>query len=462
MTEVQLFLSYSLGLAFIPLPQSRMSFTSQLPPPKHDHHTNNDKPTKTAGLSTDILGLLTLNETKLSTSEKNGHDAVDTTLVAKPHVNIDVQDLIPLRQRNFNLEIPLPTAQEIKETKERTSNYFNRLMSNLLSKQTIANRQPNEQAGETLTISGRRVKISVANVDPLQPAKFKRASKIYTPDMGDDSARTQPLLHPGNGANSDKLSAEERAKWRIPTFVSQWKNPGGFTVSRSNIGDGSGNRKAGEGGDIPEINTKFIELSDALDKANDEAKVRLQMKYEARKIKLEEGVKLREEKIRALATRRRNYKVAKRYSSNNGRSSYARGGKEEQTGEANSNGVLVERLRELAHREGREVSEKVLLGTAKATKQPELNYDSRLFVKGARLPAKRPEDQVYDNPLFVQQDIDTIYRTNYSKFNNISKKANNEELDEGDLMDKVNRETGRDAAGSKDHAGPIQFTEAGG
>ena len=151
--------------------------------------------------------------------------------------------------------------------------------------------------------------------------------------------------------------------------------------------------------------------------------MRLQMKYEARKIKLEEGVKLREEKIRALATRRRNYKVAKRYSSNNGRSSYARGGKEEQTGEANSNGVLVERLRELAHREGREVSEKVLLGTAKATKQPELNYDSRLFVKGARLPAKRPEDQVYDNPLFVQQDIDTIYRTNYSKFNNISKES---------------------------------------
>lgn len=441
-----------------------MSFTSQLPPPKHVHRTNTDKSIKTVGLNTDVLALLNLNETKISTPERNGQDTADTTLVANPHVNIDVQDLIPLRQRNFNLEVPLPTAQEIKETRERTSTHFSRLISNLLSKQTLANRQPDEQTEKELTISGRRVKISVANVDPLQPAQFKRASKIYTPDMGDDSARTQPLLHTGNGTTSDKLSPEERAKWRIPTFVSQWKNPGGFTVSRgsnSSSSDGSGKRKAGEGGDVPEINTKFIELSDALDKANDEARVRLQMKHEARKIKLEEEVKLREEKIRLLATRRRNYKVAKGRSGNNSRLSHARRGKEEENGEANSNGILVERLRELAHKEGREVSEKVLLGTAKATKQPELSYDSRLFVKGARQPAKRPEDQVYDNPLFVQRDIDTIYRTNYSKFNT-TKKTNDEELDEGDLMDKVNRETGRDAAGSKHHAGPIQFTEAGG
>lgn len=404
-----------------------MSFTSSLPSPVHS-------------VKKQSTVLVNRAEEKLKLKILAGEDIKkDTDSIDNIHnqiaSNVTFEDFIPLRQRDFDIKIPQPSRDDIKSAYDKTTAFLKKLMTDdLQSNNTLGNKT----GAISTTIGKHNVNIRTAVQDPLQPARFKKSGKVYTPKL-DEEIKPITVLHE---TNTEQVSAEERAKWKIPTFVSQWKNPNGFTVSRV-AGDGMGTGSY-------EISDGFNKLSNALEKADREAKMRIKEKNEKKRIKYEEDVKEKEDKLKLLASRRR-YE-----NRDNKRKEPLRIEKpdfdDQQKNSSNrkKTGVLIEKLRDIAKQEGRDISEKVVLGAAKASKMPELNYDSRLFVKGANSSARHNAEQVYDNPLFVQQDIDSIYRTNYNKLDD---RIENES-GEMSVMDKVNKESGNE------NRGPIEFAKS--
>ncbi|CCF60413.1 hypothetical protein KAFR_0K00580 [Kazachstania africana CBS 2517] len=396
-----------------------MSFTSLLPPPKRE---SKRKQVDVKRVEAERL-LSALNKDKvIEESIDEQKTKSDPAIQIASQVNF--KEFVPLRQQNFGLDVPLPSQERIDETYNKTRSFLQKLVSKDQQKKLSSVNKP-----DTININSQTIQVTTRQQDPLQPNIHRKSAKIYTPQLLENNAPI-PTLH----TEAEKPSKEEREKWKIPTFVSQWKNQKGYTVDRA----GFGTRTGEPGG----ISGKFIELSEAIEKVDMEKRREIQLKYEEKKNLMEKEVKIKEDKLRNLAERARYH----------GRKQDGHVKKETSVVEQSSRGnILVERLKELAYREGRDVSEKVILGTAKATKQPELNYDSRLFIKGAS--TQRSENQVYDNPLFVQQDIDSIYRTNLNKLDDMVENTN----DEGSVMDRVTREV---KGGQQERSGPVMFTKA--
>ena len=373
-----------------------MSFSSLLPPPIHSGNGNPQNQRNRNIEESKVNALLKGGNNNKKEDISDQIDIIHRQIAS----NVKFEDFIPLRQRNFDMEIPLPTSDSIRETKEKTLSFLQRLQRDDIK--SSDNTVGKEIEATTMKIGNHSVKVVTPVQDPLQPSRFKRTGKIYTPNVDQDKGPTTILHDLSSTANSSKaITAEERSKWKIPAFISQWKNPNGFTVDRVT--------GSSEGGEIKDINDGFSELSEALEIADRQAKQRLQEKNKAKRIAYEKEVSEKEAKLKELANRRRY----------NG-SGHEPLRIEKPTGPSHENsmnnntkkptGILLQKLRNIAKQEGRDISEKVILGTAKATTVPELNYDSRLYMKGAQSSAKQHGEQLYDNPLFAQQDIESIYR----------------------------------------------------
>ena len=396
-------------------------FSSQLPLPKHSK-PNKSQENEKEQIKADIL--LHNNNNKDDETVNDQIDIIHRQIAS----NVKFEDFVPLRQRNFNIEIPLPSSESIQETQSRTLQFLSRLQNGTESKDDIVTK-----------IGNREIRMSKPVQDPLQLSRFKRTGKIYTPNL-DQNVTPTTILHDKSNGKTSKISAEEREKWKIPTLVSQWKNPNGYTIDRV-IGNG-------EGSEIKEINSGFSDLSEALEKADHDAKVRLQEKNELKRIEYEKEVTARENKLKQLAENRRK-RIEQRTISHKEPLRIEKG--ESKSSSNNGNKILINKLRNIAKQEGRDISEKIILGAAEATKTPAMNYDSRLYMKGAASNARRHEEQLYDNPLFVQQSIDSsIYRTDYNKLD----EQIDTETGQTDIMSKVRKETGTI------NRGPIEFTKA--
>ncbi|SMN21494.1 similar to Saccharomyces cerevisiae YAL032C PRP45 Protein required for pre-mRNA splicing [Maudiozyma saulgeensis] len=414
-----------------------MSFSSLLPAPLHSGTRSSQNQRNRHKEESKVNALLKDEDNNINDDEPNEIDVIHRQIAS----NVKFEDFIPLRQRNFAMEIPLPTEDAIRQTKEKTLAFLNRLQrddskssGNIIGKKTDAT---------IMKIGNRSVKVVTPVQDPLQPSRFKRTGKIYTPNVNQDKGPTTILHDLSSTTNPGKaISAEERSKWKIPTFVSQWKNPNGYTVDRV-----TGN---GEGSGIKDINSGFSELSEALEDADRKAKQHLQEKNEAKRIAYENEVAEKEARLKELANRRRYNGSHNNEPLRIEKPTTPSHVNNKKSNDNKSNGILIQKLRNIAKQEGRDISEKIILGTAKATAVPEMNYDSRLYMKGAQSSARRHGEQLYDNPLFAQQDIESIYRTNYNKLDDQIET----ESGEGDIMNKVNKETGNM------NRGPIEFTKA--
>lgn len=372
------------------VPESRM-FSSRLPPPKHS------QPQTSTDLSSDRL-----------------EPAILTNEIAQ---SVKLDDFVPKRQSNFELPVPLPTQTDIQECAARTKSYIQRLVNAKLSSSNnkASSRYVTEtqQAPTSLTLdNGRQIEVVSKQMDPLLPRFVgKKARKVVAPTVSDEVV---PVLHMGG---SNETGEADPNDWKIPAAVSNWKNPNGYTVAlERRVG------KADDGERV--INDGFMKLSEALEGADKKARQEIKSKMDLKRRAMEQEALAKESKLKELSQRARQHHGAP------------------QTGavvKPKKQMSTVARLKELAYSQGRDVSDKVILGAARRSEQPDLQYDSRFFTRGANASSKRHEDQVYDNPLFAQQDIDSIYKTNH------------EQLDQA-----VNAKS-EGASGSH---GPIQFTKA--
>ncbi|CCK70232.1 mRNA splicing protein PRP45 KNAG_0D04930 [Huiozyma naganishii CBS 8797] len=320
-----------------------MSFSSLLPAPVHSGKTGSN-----------ASGELLVN------ALVDDGDAVASDQYSAMVSRVTLHDFIPLRQRDFNMAIPLPSESEVARTAKKTWSHFQSLIGEVEQK-SAGGRTEDELV---VLPGGKRLHIVTAQHDPLQPKKASRSKKSYAPSNEDEPI--QPILHTTSAGDNPSPPVDKRA-WQIPSFVSQWKNPKGYTTALR----GAGSVVAGNSGG--EVTDGFVALADALEAADREARVRLQLKREAKVVELNRAVREREQKLNKIMK-----SVPRR-------------------------GVPLHE---------RDVSERIALDTGPrptANRSHEgVAYDSRLFTKGAT--TQRQTESLYDNPLFVQQDIDSIYR----------------------------------------------------
>ncbi|CDO95317.1 unnamed protein product [Kluyveromyces dobzhanskii CBS 2104] len=395
-------------------------FSSLLPDPKHSADTTSSVSFKQSGGS--IKDTIILDQLR----PQNAPVA-------------SISDFVPLRQRDLSLEIPLPTAADIKQTFTKTKAF----LDSLLAKKSTITSGPNANTTQSKTeamASGqsgvlRPVKVIEHKKDPLQPVTHRKR-KVVAPSEEIQA----PILHKSDDT-STKPTKEELDKWKIPSAISNWKNPNGFAISldnratiESNPLDNSGdNKKDG-----------FLLLAEALDEADREARERIKVKQEVQK-DLEEKDSLRkEQRLRDLAERahedreqRRQYENEAHYTRDLERNKRRR--TQDEINRVNKVST-AEKLRRLAYQQGRDISDKVVLNAAKATETPDVQYDSRLFSKGSS-SVSSSANQIYDSPLFNDSQIGRIYRPAASA---------NEETDE--IISRISNKRGR--------MGPVEFGTA--
>lgn len=343
-----------------------MSFSSLLPPPKHKSDAVHSL--KTAGQI--IVKALTdedIDKDQPSDDENNLKEQYDK-IASRVHLH----DFMPLRQKDFNIEIPYPSHDEINETYNRTLSHFQKLTSQIRQdKKNVSN----PQVETVLMPNGRRIHVTTKTNDPLQPNLAKRAKKIYAPS--NEEEEIQPQLHVSSNSTGSDVTKQMKQDWHIPTFVSQWKNPKGYAIS---------SRGESNGGESQEINAGFVELANALEEADREARLQLQLKREAKVIELNKSMREREEKLNKIAKEVRQHRP------------------------------YIHKQERRKSLDKRDISNKIDLYQNKpsqSVKKTVVSYDSRLYAKGSA--AKNRAENVYDNPLFAQQDIDSIYRVKYNQ-----------------------------------------------
>ncbi|CCH47122.1 Puff-specific protein Bx42 [Wickerhamomyces ciferrii] len=395
----------------------------------------------------------------------NQNTNIDYSLILRNDSNKEraiqstLEDVIPLKQRQKNISLAKPSQLEIDETTERTRKALDEILQKKLGKSIKTNSHKNPEyirytssnILDNNPTSSRIIKIVDAQEDPMAPIKFKQKKNIARP-----SSPPAPVLH----APTRKATAEEQKQWYIPPAISNWKNPNGFTIAldkRLAVDGRDPNRDDTQG----EINSNFLNLANALDDADKKAREDIKLRNAMKKKIAEKETREKEERLRILAQKAREEKGI---TSGNFNSRY-----ENENDEVKKRAMIREERRKQAEKElrmsrmgkeqktqnlikslgNREVSERTKLGLAKPTNSIENQFDSRLFTNSTQVT--NSEDQVYDNPLFVQQDVNNIYKVSDSM------KGSNQNDPDSQLESLQNEKRFDSIGNSSSNQGPIEF-----
>jgi len=248
----------------------------------------------------------------------------------------------------------------------------------------------------------RLVKMVEAQVDPMEPPKFKHKKLPRGPP-----SPPPPVLH----SPTRKATADEQKEWYIPPSISNWKNRHGYTIPLDK-------RLAADGRGLAEhtINDNFSKLSEALFIADKHAREEVQLRAKMQTELAERERDAREEGLRRLAMDARSERARI-----GGQSAAPRATSVDSRGSTPSRSptpdaqhrdeirkqrarVREKELRTRKDVKDRDVSEKIALGIARPTAHADTLYDARLFnrTEGVGNPLAVSDDSynVYDKPLF--------------------------------------------------------------
>ncbi|SCU91020.1 LADA_0F07646g1_1 [Lachancea dasiensis] len=427
---------------------SSKSISALLPPPRHSQISSSN-----ISISNEVQKLVDV------TATSDDHSDEDQ-LSGNENKGVTFENFLPLRNHHPNLELPMPTDHEVRTSYERTKAVLDKVLSQKISPRGTSIPQGAKQKANVKTIEyqghggGKTKSIQIVDkqLDPLQPRTFK-LKKMVAPPPDEPFA---PVLHKTDDS-SPQLSKETRDQWNIPSAISNWKNPNGYAISldRRVASDGRYNKGLSGNQDISE---KFASLSEALDVAEKKAREEVMLRADAKRMLAEQDAREKEEKLRLLALRAREERrrqVSRSADAESNEASLAKEtAKREQRRQLekdvrNSKLNTADRLRALAAKQNREISDKVILGAAKASDTSGIQYDSRLFSRAASENALGGENRVYDNPLFVQEGINTIYRPN------VMHSASGNEM-----VDSTLQSLSGESSGKRSREGPVEFTGA--
>lgn len=250
----------------------------------------------------------------------------------------------------------------------------------------------------------RIIKMVEVQIDPMEPPKFQINKKI---PRGPPSPPAAILSSPPRPPTK-----REKAMWKVPPCVSNWKNPRGYTVPLSNrvAADGRNNQ-------VTMTNEKINAFSEALFIAERKSREEISMRNLLRQKIKEKDKDKSDAKLRQLALRAREKQNMMQDEDNleaQKRDEIRHDRQKTRNRERNMNKAGPDVRRKAL--EDRDISEQIALGQA----NPLLNklkddnvYDQRLMDKTGGLDsgfAAGADDlyNIYDKPLFNQNK--TVYK----------------------------------------------------
>ncbi|ODV63906.1 mRNA splicing protein PRP45 ASCRUDRAFT_73648 [Ascoidea rubescens DSM 1968] len=326
----------------------------------------------------------------------------------------------------------------------------------------------------------RIIKIIEKQVDPMLPPKWKNNQKTPSLPLNEST----PILHT---TSSNKISIEDQKFWKIPSAISNWKNPKGFTIEidkrLSSLGpnkniNSDDNDDDDDNIDISKkLNKRFVDLAESLDEADKKARESLKQKRDLKIKMAQEEKKKKDEQLKLLALNARQRTLTNFSSENDSRNNSQEIRRREilrqerlrlKQKDSTSSKLNEKRLKHFIKDNDRDVSERVALGLAKPTTLENKNdpddiiapqFDSKFF-NNAPAPKRLNSDEIYDTPLFnTQEAINSIYRPKISRTyqDTSSNTEDKSEIARNELKKLKSRKIFTSLSQIKE--GPIQFTK---
>ncbi|CAX41172.1 pre-mRNA-processing protein, putative [Candida dubliniensis CD36] len=232
-----------------------------------------------------------------SKNDSTVKEVVSTTKKEITTPSLKYDTTIPLKKRYPNLvhNFPKPELDEnlILETKKMIDSIIHSSSDeptndiNYIKYETL-NSNSNSKSNSNQNQS-KIIQIKQFQEDPMLPPRFKLRKNRHERIIEDITFVKDP--------KTKKLTKEDREFWNIPAAISNWKNSQGFTI-------GLDKRMIGREYVSPEMNiTKFNDLSTALSDADLQAREDLKKRNEIRQQKQLQEKRLRDERIKEIASR---------------------------------------------------------------------------------------------------------------------------------------------------------------
>lgn len=295
--------------------------------------------------------------------------------------------------------IPVPARQPSSKLKED----MNRQVLQSINETLEAKTGPIKTYGGVTTVkyhgeADYEVRIAEKRNDPLDPSHFRNRKPITLQNEDPDPILTEPI---------QKLTQEEEDYWRVPTCVSNWRNPAGYVIPMDKRVGADARRF-----EQPGLSDKFSNLAKALDIAsssiNESIAQRSMIERQLQqKKKREEEEKMREE-ARRINEQKRQLNRAKNSEEKKideileeAREQRKRMTRKMRSSRANENGSLLS---------SRDTSAQVPLGVAVTTHTVDDEFDAQLFDKSGGVDVGYQDEDnydVYDKPLFANAELKT-------------------------------------------------------
>lgn len=325
-------------------------------------------------------------------------------------VYTSINQLLPAEVLSEDAEIlQRPDEETIADTTEKT-----RLALEKLTNQKIAAALPvraaeklapaqyirytPSQQGDSFNSGAKQrvIRMVEAQVDPLEPPRFKINKKI---PRGPPSPPA-PVLH----SPSRKVTVKEQKEWKIPPCISNWKNAKGYTIplDKRLAADGRGLQQV-------HINEKFAKMAEALYIADRKAREAVEARAQLEKKLAQKEKEKKEEMLRQMAQKARDERAGIRNHDEPTTSSEARERDEiradrhrERARERNLARAAPDKRSKLQRERERDISEQIALGMpAKSSMGGEAQFDQRLFNTSKGMDSGYGDDEaynVYDKP----------------------------------------------------------------
>lgn len=368
-------------------------------------------------------------------------------------------------------ELQRPDEEEINDVTEKTRLALEKLTNQKISaampvraaeKQAPAQyiRYTPSQQGNSFNSGAKQriIRMVEAQVDPMEPPKFKINKKI---PRGPPSPPA-PVLH----SPSRKVTVKEQKEWKVPPCISNWKNAKGYTIplDKRLAADGRGLQQV-------HINEKFAKMAESLYIADRKAREAVEARAQLEKKLAQKEKEKKEDLLRQMAQKAREARAGIRHPGEGG------------SGEANAELTERDEIRAARHRERardrnlaraapdkrsklqkereRDISEQIALGMpAKTQFGGEAQFDQRLFNTTKGMDSGYGDDEaynVYDKPWRESGTMGThLYRPS---------KSVDQDIYGGDLDKIVNTNrfvpdkefSGTDRSAQNQRQGPVQF-----
>ncbi|CAO1428392.1 unnamed protein product [Diamesa tonsa] len=304
----------------------------------------------------------------------------------------------------------------------------------------------------------RVIRMVEAQVDPMDPPKFKINKKI---PRGPPSPPA-PVLH----SPSRKVTVKEQKEWKVPPCISNWKNAKGYTIplDKRLAADGRGLQQV-------HINEKFAKMAEALYIADRKAREAVEARAQLEKKLAQKEKEKKEDMLRQMAQRAREERAGLRHPEAGGSGEVSAELKErddiradrhrERARDRNLARAAPDKRSKLQKERERDISEQIALGMpAKTQFGGDGQFDQRLFNTTKGMDSGYGDDEaytVYDKPWREAGTMGShLYRPS---------KSVDQDIYGGDLDKIVNTSrfvpdkefSGTDRSGQNQRQGPVQF-----